>query len=95
MIVQVTKYHRIPSVRKHFPKQRTMQSEGGHKNVQTDRSWLYFPILYISNHESYGKNGSLNFEHSDSTVQVHKRVFPKVWYIWELVGMLLALLRGA
>ena len=94
----VTKYHRIPSVREHFSVQRAMQSEGEHDNVHRNRSGLYFPILYIINHDSYGKNWYLNVEHSDSIVQVHKRVFPKVrillWCSWELVGMLLALLRG-
>ena len=71
-----------------------MQSEGGHQNVQTDRIRLDFPILYITNHGFYGKKWYLNFEHSVSIVQVHKRVFLMAWYSWELVGMLLALLRG-
>ena len=71
-----------------------MQSEGGHKNVQTDRIRLDFPILYITNHGLYGKKWYLNFEHSDSIVQIHKRVIPMAWCNWGTRWDVVSLTQG-
>ena len=90
----VIKYHRIHSVGEHFPTERTMQFEGGHNDVHTNRSGLYFPILYRVHHQP----GLLRKKKKDrfSKLNILTLFFKftseyALWCSWELVGMLLAL----
>ncbi len=69
----VIKYHRIHSVREHFFTERTMQFEGD--TIMYTLTEVGFTFLLSPTTTCTDKGWVFKVEHSDSVLQVHKRVF--------------------